>query len=58
MLAEQAILLTVKIGEMLKLKSEISELKGRVDVLLSLITRGGDVIDLPKAGWRRDRDRA
>jgi len=45
-------------AEMLKLKSEISELKGRVDVLLSLITRGGDVIDLPKAGWRRDRDRA
>jgi len=40
-------------AEMLKLKSEISELKGRVDVLLGLVTRSGDIVSLPKGDWRR-----
>ena len=36
-------------AEVTKLRSEIAELKGRVDVLLSLVTKGGaDVVSLPR----------
>src|SRR5262249_28452473 len=36
-------------ADMTKLRSEIAELKGRVDVLLSLVTKGGaDVVSLPR----------
>jgi hypothetical protein len=37
------------------LKTEVAELKGKVDVLLNLVCKGGDIIDLPRGGWRRDR---
>ena len=43
-------------AELLKLRAEVAELKGRTDVLISLLqTKGGDVVDLPQASWRRDR---
>src|SRR5262249_27400079 len=42
-------------AEILKLKSEIAELRGRLDMMVNLMTKTGDVIDLPRGGWRRDR---
>jgi hypothetical protein len=41
-------------AELLKLKSEIAELRGKIDTLLSLMTKGGSVVDLPRGGWKRD----
>ena len=38
-------------AELLKLRAELAELKGRVDTLLSLVTKGGEIVDLPD--WRK-----
>src|SRR5262245_47071122 len=38
-------------AELLKLRAEVAELKGRVDTLLSLVTKGGEIVDLPD--WRK-----
>ena len=38
-------------AELLKLRAELAELKGRVDTLLSLVTKGGEIVDLPN--WRK-----
>jgi hypothetical protein len=51
---ERAAMRQERDAEMLKLRAELAELKGRVDTLLGLLTKG-DVIDLPRGGWRRDR---
>src|SRR5262245_14072044 len=41
-------------AELLKVRAEVAELRGRVDTLLSLLQTKGPVVDLPRAGWRRD----
>ena len=41
-------------AEMLKLKSEIAELRGKTDTLLALFQTKGSVVDLPRGGWKRD----
>jgi hypothetical protein len=40
--------------EVATLRVENAELRGKVDVLLNLVTKGGDVVDLPRGNWRRD----
>jgi len=43
--------------ELLKVRAELAELRGRTDALLGLLqSKTGDVVDLPRGFWRRDRD--
>jgi hypothetical protein len=43
--------------ELLKVRAELAELRGRTDTLLGLLqTKTGGVVDLPRGFWRRDRD--